>query len=97
MPRKRNVFDDLGFSREEASELSAKARLCSEIVRYARQRYSQKELAEILGEPQPRVSDLMRGKISKFSLDTLFKYAEDLDMNPEIRVHRPMRVLTAAQ
>ncbi len=93
MHRERNVFDDLGFSREEASELSAKARLCSEIVRYARGHYSQAELVKILGETQPRISDLMRGKISKFSLDKLFAYAENLHMNPEIRVHRPVKVL----
>ena len=94
MHKDRNVFDDLGFSREESAELSARARLCSQIVQYAK-RYSQAELATLLDEPQPRVSDLMRGKIAKFSLDTLFGYAAALHMNPEIRVHRPVQMLTA--
>lgn len=87
--RGRSVFHELGFSRQEAAKLSAKERLCSQIVRYAK-RYSQAELGKILNEPQPRISDLMRGKISKFSLDTLFRYAEKLHMNPEIRLHRPV-------
>lgn len=92
MHRDRNVFDDLGFSREESAELSAKARLCSQIVRFAK-RYPQAELAKLLNESQPRVSDLMRGKIAKFSLDTLFGYAAALRMEPEIRVHRPVEML----
>lgn len=94
MRGERNVFDDLGFSREESAELSKKAKLCSQIVLYAKQ-YSQADLAKILDESQPRVSDLMRGKISKFSLDTLFGYAEALHMNPEIKVHRPVDLMVA--
>ncbi|MFZ0461089.1 MAG: helix-turn-helix transcriptional regulator [Candidatus Acidiferrales bacterium] len=94
MRGERNVFDDLGFSREESAELSQKANLCSQIVRYARQ-YSQAELAEILEESQPRVSDLMRGKIAKFSLGKLVEYAEALHMNPEIKVHRPVVMMAA--
>lgn len=94
MREERNVFDDLGFSREESAELSQKTKLCTQIVRYAR-RYSQAELAKILNESQPRVSDLMRGKIAKFSLDKLFGYAEALHMNPEIKVHRPVEMTAA--
>jgi predicted XRE-type DNA-binding protein len=39
-----------------------------------------------VGEPQPRVSDLMTGKISKFSLETLITYAEALGLHPQILV-----------
>ena len=92
MRDERNVFDDLGFSREESAELAKKAKLCSQIVQYAKRNYTQTELAGVLGETQPRVSDLMRGKISKFSLDTLIAYAEALGMNPEIKLHRPVPV-----
>lgn len=95
MHRKRNVFDDLGFSREESAELSKKAKLCSQIVQYAKRHYSQAELARVLDEPQPRVSDLMRGKIAKFSLDILIAYAEALGMKPEIKLHRPAVLATA--
>ena len=82
------MFDDLGFSRDEAAALTMKSKLHSKIIRYAK-KYSQSQLQQILGEPQPRVSDLLRGKISKFSLETLVTYAEALDMRPEIRTHEP--------
>jgi predicted XRE-type DNA-binding protein len=88
MPRKRNVFDDLGFSSGEAAALAMKTALYSQIVRCAR-KYSQSQLTHILGESQPRVSDLLRGKMSRFSLETLVTYAEALHMRPEIRTHAP--------
>jgi predicted XRE-type DNA-binding protein len=94
--RERNVFDDLGFSPEEAAALHMKSLLHSKIVRYA-QNYSQSELQRMLGEPQPRISDLLRGKISKFSLETLVNYAEALHMRPEIKIHEPVAMLHAAR
>jgi predicted XRE-type DNA-binding protein len=93
--RTRNVFDDLGFSNADATALTIKAKLHSQIVHYA-QRYSQAELQGILGEPQPRVSDLLRGKVSKFSLETLINYADALHMRPEIRTHKPVTVAAAS-
>ena len=90
--RKRNVFDDLGFNPEEAAALHLKATLHFEIVRLAKaKKYSQKQLQVILGETQPRISDLLLGKISKFSLDTLVNYAGALDMRPEIKTHAPAK------
>ena len=89
MRRQRNVFDDLGFSPEEAAALTMKAKLHSKIVRCAK-KYSQAQLQEILGESQPRISDLLRGKIAKFSLETLVQYAEALDMRPEIKLREPV-------
>jgi predicted XRE-type DNA-binding protein len=90
--KSRNVFDDLGFSPEESALLKMKSELHSKIIRCARV-YSQGQLAKILHETQPRVSDLLRRKISKFSLDTLVEYANALDMKPEIKVHKPAEML----
>ena len=84
----RSVFDDLGFSPREAAALRMKAELHSKIIRSAKN-HSQSELARMLDESQPRISDLLRGKISKFSLETLVSYAEALHMRPEIRTHEP--------
>ena len=64
MRRQPNVFDDLGFSPEEAAALTIKAELHTRIVKYAKH-YSQAQLQEMLGEPQPRISDLLRGKMAK--------------------------------
>jgi predicted XRE-type DNA-binding protein len=92
--RERNVFDDLGFSPEDAAALHMKSILHSKIVHCAKN-YSQNQLQKIFGEPQPRISDLMTGKISKFSLETLVNYAEALHMRPEIRTHQPVAELRA--
>jgi len=94
--RTANVFDDLGFSPEEAAALNMKAALHSKIILYAKN-YSQNQLQEILGEPQPRVSDLLTGKISKFSFEALIVYAQALDLRPEIKTHEPVRVLAVAR
>lgn len=95
-----NVFDDLGFSPEEAAALKFKAELYQAILRYAR-RYSQKELQAILGEPQPRVSELLNGKIANKSIDKLLQYAGRLGIVAKARfpqVHKEVveRELAAA-
>src|SRR2546427_7528872 len=69
-----NVLDDLGFSPEQATTLKFKAELYQAILKYS-ERYSQKELQVILGEPQPRVSELLNGKIANKSVDKLLYYA----------------------
>lgn len=92
----RSVFNALGFSPREAAALRMKAELHSKILRYAKNR-SQSELAQMLDESQPRVSDLLRGKISKFSLETLVSYAEALHMRPEIRTQEPVAVSDSAR
>jgi predicted XRE-type DNA-binding protein len=48
-------------------------------------RFSQAELQTRLHELQPKISDFMRGKIAKFSLETLLNYADRLKMHPQIR------------
>jgi predicted XRE-type DNA-binding protein len=80
----RNVFEDLGFSREEAAALRLKADLHTKIVKRAG-RFSQQELQTLLGASQPRVSDLLRGKMSKFSLEMLVIYAEKLGLRTQIK------------
>ena len=69
-----NVLDDLGFSPEHATALKFKAELYQAILKFAK-KYSQKELQIILAEPQPRVSELLNGKIASKSVDKLLHYA----------------------
>jgi predicted XRE-type DNA-binding protein len=81
-----NVLDDLGFSPEESAALKMKSELHLRIIKtIAQKRYTQADLQSRLGEPQPRISDLMRGKISKFSLETLIGYAERLGLRPQLK------------
>jgi predicted XRE-type DNA-binding protein len=78
------LFEDLGFSQEQAAALKLKADLNTRIVKAAAG-YTQQQLRTRLGTSQPRVSDLLRGKMSKFSLDTLVLYAELLGLRTEIK------------
>jgi predicted XRE-type DNA-binding protein len=48
-------------------------------------KYSQKELQKILGEPQPRVSELLNGKIANKSVDKLLHYAGRLGIEAKAR------------
>jgi len=67
-----NVFTDLGFAPEEAENLRLRAALMMEVERFiAREGLTQARAAERLGVSQPRISDLVRGKIDRFSIDTL--------------------------
>lgn len=85
-----NVLDDLGFSPEQATALKFKAQLYQAILKYS-QKYSQKELQAILGEPQPRVSELLNGKIANKSVDKLLYYAGRLGIEAKakfVQVHK---------
>jgi predicted XRE-type DNA-binding protein len=86
----RKLFEDLGFSPQEAAALKLKADLNTRIVKAAAG-YTQHELQQKLWTSQPRVSDLLRGKMSKFSLDTLVVYAELLGLRTEIRTTGPKK------
>lgn len=79
-----NVLDDLGFSPEQATILKFKADLYQAILKHAR-RYSPKQLQAILAEPQPRVSELLNGKIANKSVDKLLYYAGRLGIEAKAR------------
>lgn len=67
-----NVFRDLEFAPPEAANLQARADMMIQLTRVlGERRLTQAAAAELLGVTQPRVSDLMRGKIDRFSLDNL--------------------------
>ena len=67
-----NVFRDLGFSNEEAENLRIRSELMARLARVIGDRdLTQAEAARILGVSQPRVSDLVRGKIDLSSIDML--------------------------
>lgn len=67
-----NVFSDLGFCPEESQNLKMRADLMIELGKLIEaRRLTQTAAAKLLGVTQPRISDLMRGKIDRFSVDTL--------------------------
>ena len=69
-----NLFADLGFAAPEAVALRLRSQLMIEIRRQIEGRgLTQKAAADWLGVSQPRVSDLIRGHIDKFSVDGLIE------------------------
>jgi predicted XRE-type DNA-binding protein len=66
------VFRDLGFDREEAEHLRLRSALMIEIRKVLETRgLTQAAAAALFGVSQPRISDVVRGKIDLFSIDTL--------------------------
>ncbi len=71
-PSSGNVFRDLGFSHEEAEHLLVRSDLMIAVQKALdRRKVRQAEAAKLLGISQPRVSDLLRGRIDLFSSDAL--------------------------
>lgn len=67
-----NVFRDLGFPPDEAEHLRIRSDLLIQLQKIiSSRRLKQAEAAKLLGVTQPRVSDLVRGRIDLFSVDTL--------------------------
>ena len=89
-----SVFDDLGLDKVESSALKMKTSLLDAIQGIVAKRgYKQRALEKILDQPQPRVSELLRGKISKLSIERLLDYLQRLGGLPEvhIRFHNPAK------
>jgi predicted XRE-type DNA-binding protein len=85
-----NVFADLGLPNPE--ERLAKAELAAQISSIIQHRHlTQEAAAEILGITQPRVSDLMRGRLEKFSVSALLQYLIALGRDVEIVVRKKPR------
>ena len=84
-----NIFRDLGFGPEEAANLKLRAMLMVELEKYIQEKgLTQKTAAARLGVTQPRISDLMRGKIELFSVDTLITMLTHAGLKVDVRVRR---------
>lgn len=67
-----NAFLDLGFTPEEAAILQMRSQLMVDLRKFIEEKnLTQTEAAKMFGVSQSRVSDLVRGKWEKFSLETL--------------------------
>lgn len=81
-----NVFIDPGFSLDEAAVLQMRADLMAGLRKFIKaKKLTQAKAAEILGVSQSRISDLMRGKWEKFSLEMLITLATRAGMRVSLR------------
>ena len=80
-----NVFSDLGFVKAEAEHLQVRSTLMIAIQEIIDERQlTQAEAAAAFGVTQPRISDLVRGKIELFSIDMLVTMLARAGMHVQI-------------
>ena len=88
-----NVFADMGFPREEAAHLLIRTDLMIQVSGLIEERgLTQKQAAKALGVTQPRISDLVRGRIELFSIDTLVDMLSRLGVAVVLKTKRRSRV-----
>ena len=81
-----NVFIDLGYSPDEAAILQMRADLMADLRKFIKaKRLTQAKAAEVLGISQSRVSDLIRGKWERFSLEMLITLATRVGMHVTLK------------
>ena len=89
-PSTGNVFRDLGFSNEESEHLLVRADLLIQVQKVIASRgLKQAEAARVLRVTQPRVSDLLRGRIDLFSTDALIDMLARLGVGVRVVVKTP--------
>jgi predicted XRE-type DNA-binding protein len=82
-----NVFEDLGFGKEEAANLKIRADLMIDLCKFIRsQQWTQAEAATFFGETQPRISNLMNGDIDRFGIDKLVQMLSQAGMDVRVLV-----------
>ena len=85
-----SVWDAIEDTPQQAASMRARSELMmclTEIIRESGM--TQGEAAALFGVTQPRISDLTRGKINLFSLDTLIDMAATAGMSPTVKVSKP--------
>ncbi len=87
---RENVFEDIGFDRAEAASLKVRADLMLDLRKYIEtKRWTQREAAAFFCESQPRISNLMKGDIGRFSVDKLINMLTRAGMQVDIYVKPP--------
>lgn len=86
-PSDGNLFADLGFSEEETANLKIRSTLMIQIHRVIEDRgMKQVDAAKLFGVSQPRISDLVRGKIDEFTIDSLVNMLAHAGFQVEVSV-----------
>ena len=82
-----DVFTDLGFSPAESRNLRIRSEMMTALRRFiVKEGLTRADAAKRMKVSQPRISDLTRGKISRFSLDTLVNMLTDAGLEVDVRI-----------
>ena len=83
----KNLFEDLGFEKSEAANLKIRADLMLALKEYIKyQGWTQEQAADFFQETQPRISNLINGEISRFSVDKLINMLSRTGMEVKVEV-----------
>lgn len=83
-----NVFEQLGFDSQESANLVVRSDLIRALEKHINTgQMTQSEAAKLMGVSQPVISDLMRGKIDKFSIDKLVNMASRAGLSISVSVN----------
>jgi predicted XRE-type DNA-binding protein len=92
-----NIFEDAGFSRVEAANLVLRSELMTEVrAIIEKEGLTQAQAAKRLGITQPKVSNLMNGHISKFTIDKLVNMLSMAGRKTNVKVVRDKGALRTA-
>lgn len=81
------VWDAIADTPEEAANLRVRAELMDKITAIIEDSgWTQSEAADHCGVTQPRINDLLRGRISRFSLDALVNIASALGKQVQVKL-----------
>ena len=96
-----SVLDELNISPQDRLELKLKADLHQDILKLIKKkRFTPRQLEKLFDIPQPRVSELLRGKLSLISVARLLYYANLLGARADVRLkpsRQQMRKLTEVE
>lgn len=85
-----SVWDAIEDTPQNAASMRARSGLMMSLTEVIRQQaMTQAQAAVLFGVTQPRISDLMRGRVNLFSLDTLIDMAATAGLKPTVKVSRP--------
>lgn len=87
--RFHNVWDAIAATPAEAENLKLRSQLMMELEQYiVREKITQEEASKRLGVSRPRVSDLVRGHIDKFTIDKLVNMAARVGLTARLTIKR---------
>ena len=82
-----SVWDAIADTPEQAANLRARAELMRKIAGIVKKGgWTQTEAAQRCGVTQPRINDLLRGRVSRFSLDALVNIATSLGKRVRVEI-----------
>ncbi len=82
-----NVWDAIADTPAEAANMAARAELMNQIAALIkRNEWTQTQAAQECSVTQPRINDLLRGRVSRFSLDALVNIASNLGQRVHVHI-----------